>query len=233
VSPFGPLIPPQPVVYSQPFDFVGPLFSYSYGLFVVPKKLKSFAIKQIRTLCAKYPGVWGISAVAQRTLRLRVIVWHRFLIPLFSGSYKSLFPQPLSFHIYTKPRGCGGYFCPAVHESQVTGHKSRPFICLPPLCSLVALFSALVPFVFNSLQPLFPKCRGWGVSWRLLTSAGALRFSAGGNGGRGIRGRALGGKTLLQLRTPVWEGYAENLFQARVREDRVGRTTCRQGEFFR
>ena len=62
VSPFGPSFLPQPVVYSQPFDFVGPLFSYlfsySYELFVVPKKVNSFAIKQIRTLCAKYRG-WG------------------------------------------------------------------------------------------------------------------------------------------------------------------------------
>src|SRR5713101_7016639 len=29
-----------------------------------------------------------------------------FTAPLFSYSYKSLFPQPLSFHIHTKPRGC-------------------------------------------------------------------------------------------------------------------------------
>ena len=50
MSPFGPLIPPHTVVYSQPSDFVAPLFSYSY---------------------------------------------------------KPLFPQLLSFHIHTKPRGCG------------------------------------------------------------------------------------------------------------------------------
>src|SRR5713101_8330181 len=30
----------------------------------------------------------------------------KFARPLFSYSYKSLFPQPLSFHIHTKPRGC-------------------------------------------------------------------------------------------------------------------------------
>src|SRR2546421_4892227 len=33
---------------------------------------------------------------------------HRFLSPLFSSTYKSLFPQLLSFVIYTKPPGCGG-----------------------------------------------------------------------------------------------------------------------------
>ena len=32
MSPFRPSFPPQPLVYSQPFDFVGPLFSYSYEL---------------------------------------------------------------------------------------------------------------------------------------------------------------------------------------------------------
>jgi len=63
VSPFRPSFPPQPRVYSQPFDFVGPLFSYSYGLFVVPKTVNSFAIRQIRTLCAKYRG-WGVSAAS-------------------------------------------------------------------------------------------------------------------------------------------------------------------------
>jgi hypothetical protein len=61
VSPFGPSFLPQPAVYSEPFDFVDPLFSYSYELFVVPKTVNSFAIKQIRTLCAKY-GESGVSA---------------------------------------------------------------------------------------------------------------------------------------------------------------------------
>jgi hypothetical protein len=60
VSPLGLLISPQPVVYSQPFDFVGPLFSYCYELFVVPKTVNSFAIKQIRTL-AQNTGGGGVS----------------------------------------------------------------------------------------------------------------------------------------------------------------------------
>jgi hypothetical protein len=34
---------------------------------------------------------------------------------------------------------------------------------LQPLVTLFALFSALPPFVFNSLQPLFPKYPGWGT----------------------------------------------------------------------
>ena len=43
----------------------------------------------------------------------------------------------------------------------------------------------------------------------------------------------LAGKTALQLRAPVWERYAEDLFQARVREDRVGGTRCWRAEFYR
>jgi hypothetical protein len=35
-----------------------PFVSCSYGLFVTPKNVKSFAIKQIQTLFAKHPG-WG------------------------------------------------------------------------------------------------------------------------------------------------------------------------------
>ena len=106
MSPFRPSFLRQPAVYSQPFNFDGPLFSYSYellfpqplyfdndlncpgvwgahasnfqlclsvslwqvpslspvesyscGLFVAPKRVNSFAIKQIQTLCAKYRGV--------------------------------------------------------------------------------------------------------------------------------------------------------------------------------
>src|SRR5258708_10826200 len=33
----------------------------------------------------------------------------RFAGPLFAPIYKPLFPQPLSFLIYTKPRGCRDY----------------------------------------------------------------------------------------------------------------------------
>src|SRR4029077_12442410 len=46
--------------------------THCYGLFVVAKKLNSFAIKQFQTLCAKHPG-WVTSATPQRTLRLGVI----------------------------------------------------------------------------------------------------------------------------------------------------------------
>ena len=71
MSPFGPLIPPQPRVYfrNEPLNdalptahyplptFLRPLFSYSYELFVVPKEVKPFTIKQIRTLAQNTGGV--------------------------------------------------------------------------------------------------------------------------------------------------------------------------------
>jgi len=109
---------PQPAVYFQPFDFVGPLFSYSYELFVVPNKVKAFAIKQIRTLCAKY---WE---------------WEC--------------PPPL---------------CPPCLPGRKARLCGKPHVLssLRPLCRLFALFSALVPFVFNRLHPLFGKHPGGGI----------------------------------------------------------------------
>jgi hypothetical protein len=107
-----------------------PLLRYSCKLFVAPKNIKSFAIKQIRILAQNTGGCERTSA------------W-------------------------------------PVHESQVTSHKSRPFSCLQPPCRLFALFSALVPFVFISLQPLFPKHPGWGVPLRQLRAlcGSALSFA--------------------------------------------------------
>jgi hypothetical protein len=46
------LLPPLPTALT-------PLLRYSYKLFVAPKKVNSFVIKQIQTLSAKHPG-WGV-----------------------------------------------------------------------------------------------------------------------------------------------------------------------------
>src|SRR5712664_3503240 len=43
------------------------------------------------------------------------------------------------------------------------GGKSIVFRHLLPLSRLFALFSALPPFVFNRLRPLFARYRGWGI----------------------------------------------------------------------
>src|SRR5260370_8548585 len=50
-----------------------------------------------------YPGCQSCLLSASRRLR-----GNRFIAPLFSYSYESLFPQTLSFHIHTKPPGVWG-----------------------------------------------------------------------------------------------------------------------------
>src|SRR6266852_73478 len=87
------------IILPRPFPTkLTPLLRYSCKLFVAPKKVNSFAIKQIQTLSAKHPG-WGYLA---RLLRLCTTITHRFFTPLFSSTYKSLFSQLPCFHIYTK-----------------------------------------------------------------------------------------------------------------------------------
>jgi hypothetical protein len=57
-----------------------------------------------------------------------------FLRPLFSYSYELLFPQLLSFHNHPHCPGVWGMF--PFGSSRVTGHESRVFMSLPPLCRL-------------------------------------------------------------------------------------------------
>src|SRR5712671_1471420 len=64
-----------------------PLHSHSSKLFVAPKKLNPFGIKQIRTLSPKHPG----RGVPQP---LRTSAAGQFAHPLFSWSYKLLFREP-------------------------------------------------------------------------------------------------------------------------------------------
>src|SRR6266851_6730023 len=69
-----------------------------------------------------YPGCQSCLLSASRRLR-----GNRFIAPLFSYSYESLFPQTLSFHIHTKPPGWGGPPLPSQHGdcSDVTCCVSR------------------------------------------------------------------------------------------------------------
>jgi len=100
--------------------------SYSSKLFVVVKKLNSFAINQIRTLSQKHPE-WGAvcTGVALSTAHDSLPAFssllfsraykplpphHRFASHAFSRTYKSLFSQILSFHINTN--------CPGVTPSE-------------------------------------------------------------------------------------------------------------------
>ena len=76
---------------------------------------------------------------------------HRFLSTLFSYSYKSLFPQPFSFHIHTKPRGCWGDL-----NALLSRHSFTPIF-------EGSLATRHFPFIFSNLQPLLRKTGGYGV----------------------------------------------------------------------
>jgi len=98
---------------------------------------------------------------------LPVVTTHHLLPPVFR--------PPLCFHALTNPSsrkpfiftsiqipgGCGGTSLQSPSQLVLCG-KSIVFRYLPPLFPLFALFSALPPFVFNRLRPLFLKHPGGG-----------------------------------------------------------------------
>jgi hypothetical protein len=102
--------PPNPNALAVTLDL-----SYSCALFYALANVNSFRINKMRTLYAKYRG-WGYTRKIalwnqqhadslHRTLFRNELLQRRFLRPLFSACYKSLFPQALSLHIHTKPPG--------------------------------------------------------------------------------------------------------------------------------
>jgi hypothetical protein len=141
VSPFRPFFPPQPAVFPQPFD-----------LLTIPSLRRT----------PRFPRFHQLTNPSLPPSICNPPVISRLQIPLFA--------TPLFSHRY-KTTGVSGYFCLAVHESQVTSHKPRPFIWLPPLCSpLCALFRT--PFLcFQPFAASFAKTPGWGGSHALAESA--------------------------------------------------------------
>ena len=105
VSPLGTLLLPQPSVYSQPSAFPGqsrnvsPAVSYSCRLFNSLGGLfraRFLCFQQLADSLCKTPGVWGISAIPQRTLRLSVIIFLCFCRPRSPRWFVSLpIPFPL------------------------------------------------------------------------------------------------------------------------------------------
>ena len=87
---------------------------------------------------------------------------HRFLFPLFPLTYKSLFPQLLSFLIYTNPRGVA---YPPTHFPFSRFHflASSLFSAISRLFASVAKVNV---FPFSTIRTLFAKYRGWGASQR-------------------------------------------------------------------
>src|SRR5256885_17145499 len=70
---------------------------------------------------------------------------HRFLSRLLSSTYKSLFPQLLSFLIYTKPPGCGGLR----FQFFLRNLQDRPTF---------KTFQT-IPCVFMHFRTLWPSCK--------------------------------------------------------------------------
>ena len=130
MSPFGPPIPPRPRVYfrNQPLNdalptahyplptFLRPLFSYSYELFVVPKEVKSFAIKQIRTLAQNTAAARVLllgpftSQRSRATSHVLSVVCSLFAVTLRSFLHSfSLFSTACS--LFSKNTRGGGSLC--------------------------------------------------------------------------------------------------------------------------
>jgi hypothetical protein len=69
---------------------------------------------------------------------------------------------PRTCALFLSPRRCT--LC-ALFPSPRVLERANSFVCidLEPLCRLFVLFSSFFSFVFNRLQPLFRKYRGWGI----------------------------------------------------------------------
>jgi hypothetical protein len=95
-----------------------------------------FALNHFRML---HKNTWdgGVSATFFPT-RLT-----HFPAPLFSYSYKFLFPQPFSFDTHTKTTGCGSSF-------GLSNPKSKLLLELPGFAALI------LPRYFISLDIYFP-----------------------------------------------------------------------------
>ena len=108
----------------------------------------------------------------------------RFAGPLFPHTYKSLSPQLLSFHIYTKPRGCRDYAPSSTPRSAGLSVEKSPnsFPDIPLRTLEISLLSfATSRPLFSIVCGLFLKAkRVWGKkvtsrsSTALATSALAL-----------------------------------------------------------
>jgi hypothetical protein len=150
VSPFGPLIPPRPDVFSRfpepthcPSHYPPSVALYFHNLTNPPS-----------------------SAIDKDLLCLQELT-----NPFSRNS--------LVFTSIQNPGGAGAFLsgCSREHGSRVTSHVLS-FACSLFAVSL-RFFFALVPFVFKSLQPLFQKHPGWGGIVRTQLIAEKARGHAG------------------------------------------------------
>ena len=91
--------------------------------------------------------------------------------PLFSYSYKSLFPQLFYIHIHTNPRGCWGILCalsrhsftPILEGALATRHFPFTFINLPPLALSLSSFPHSGPLFSIACSLFLQNTRGGGI----------------------------------------------------------------------
>ena len=93
-----------------------------------------------------------------------------FVRPLFSWSYKILFPQLSCFHNYLRCypgvtyRSLHSFLFATPPANSLAPISQLPFLqWLADSLSLLPLFCGGAPFIFNRLQTPFAKHRGWGV----------------------------------------------------------------------
>jgi hypothetical protein len=179
VSPFRPSFLPQPAVYSQPFDFVGPLFSYSYEL-LFPQPL-----------CfdndLNCPGGGPSSAPFQGDASMARCTKGQkcgFVSPLFATLTHSLSRKSFPCHSYENTRDGAGI---VISQSPILSVRSVPVPAptrsgwqIPCSQKLAASLSSLCALFctgflcFQELAASFAKTPGWGVPATFLATR---RFS--------------------------------------------------------
>jgi len=151
VSPFGPSFLPPASVFSAESNFCCPLESltltgsYYCKLFVAPKKLNSFTIKQIQTLSAKHPA-YGVPQRHLSVLCASLPNLSRAARGVSKGALSSLIDfLTLCFHNLTNPFSRNSFRCTSIQNPE--GWRELPSSkSNVPTFERANLFSPLFPF---------------------------------------------------------------------------------------
>ena len=131
---------------------LNPSPSHSYKLFCALKGVNSHQISNFQTLFAKHPG-WGYIRVTRS----------RLSPPSHAPRSASILSTLNQFaHTSRRHGGVPNFRSLLARPTLPSRFKSRASSHLQPLWPHFALFFSLPFFIFNSLQPLFPKHPGGG-----------------------------------------------------------------------
>jgi single-stranded DNA-binding protein len=130
--------------------------------------IRCFLLYFSRTPALPFAIVAPVSAQISKVCpRPPAVPLRRRSVPLLTTHYplSTLFLPALCFHILTNCFSRNPFILTTIPIAPGCGgtNKSTVFRYLPPLSPLFALFFEVSPFVFNRLQPLFAKYRGWGI----------------------------------------------------------------------